>query len=207
MRAFLYGVFLLLMKHHGKPPARQDVTIFLVVLAGVLGFDVLLLANFCFHIALPPSNFGAFGWAFILVYPLVPFFSPLMAISAAITGSAGMLKAVGNLNATMIMFNLPLTLLLSYLNHDDPQYLLMLTLMGFVKVLTSGVAAKVVQHLVNPRYEKNQQKLKKILERQRKKIAMREDIIGKEVSNHIDGGEDPTGFPLQESLVDVEVQE
>ena len=208
IRAYLYGVFLLLMKHHGKPPARQDVTIFLVVLAGVLGFDVLLLANFCFHISLPPSNFAAFGWAFVLTYPLVPFLSPLMAIAAAITGSPNLLKSVGNLNATMILVNLPLTVLLAYLNHDDPQYLLMLTLMAFVKVAISGVTAKVVQHLINPRYEKNQQKLKKILKRQSEKLALREEIIGKEVSNQIDEGEDLTlGFPLQESLVDVEVQE
>lgn len=185
------------MKHHGKPPARSDVTVFLVVLAAVLGFDVLLLANFCFHISLPPSNFASFGWAFIFAYPLVPFLSPLVALIAAITGSPNLLKAVGNLNATMIMFNIPLTVILAYLNHDDPQFLLMLTVMAFVKVAVSGVSAKVVQNLINPRYEKNQQKLKKILKRQSQKLAMREEIIGKEVSNQIDEGTDTTlGFPL-----------
>lgn len=170
----------------------------MVVLAAVLGFDVLLLANFCFHISLPPSNFAAFGWAFIFVYPLVPFLSPLVALIAAITGSPNLLKAVGNLNATMIMFNIPLTLFLSYLSHDDPQFLLMLTLMAFVKVAISGVSAKVVQHLINPRYAKNQQKLKKILSRQSHKLALREEIIGKEVSNLIDEGGPDTqlGFPV-----------
>ena len=96
------------------------------------------------------------------------------------------------------MFNIPLTLFLSYLSHDDPQFLLMLTLMAFVKVAISGVSAKVVQHLINPRYAKNQQKLKKILSRQSHKLALREEIIGKEVSNLIDEGGPDTqlGFPV-----------
>lgn len=112
-------------------------------MAAVLGLDILLLANFCFHISLPPSNFFSFGWAFIFVYPLVPFLSPLLALIGAITGDTNLFKAVGNLNALMIMSNIPLTLFLCYKNDDDPQYLLMLTVMACTKVALSAVSATV----------------------------------------------------------------
>jgi len=49
--------------------------------------------------------------------------------------------------------------------------------MIFIKVAISGISAKVLQNLINPRYAKNQEKLKTILSRQAMKVAKREEII------------------------------
>jgi hypothetical protein len=59
--------------------------------------------------------------------------------------------------------------------------------MIFIKVAISGISAKVLQNLINPRYAKNQEKLKTILSRQAMKVAKREEIIGKELSQQLEG--------------------
>jgi hypothetical protein len=59
--------------------------------------------------------------------------------------------------------------------------------MIFIKAAISGISAKVLQNLINPRYAKNQDKLKTILSRQAMKVAKREEIIGKEISQQLEG--------------------
>lgn len=187
LRGWIYSIYLLLTKHHGKPPSTTQLTQFFVAFAAVLSLDIMLLVNFSFHIFLPVTNFNKFGWVFFFVYFLVPYLSPLLAIASAIKGSDFLLKQVGNMNSLVIMVNIPLTAFAAIYNDDDPYWLLNLVLMIFVKVLLSAVSAKVCQNLINPRYSKNQDKLVKILNRQKDKLQKRNEILGEETAKQLDG--------------------
>ena len=59
--------------------------------------------------------------------------------------------------------------------------------MIFIKVAFSAVSAKVIQHLNNPRYVKNHEKLEKILERQTHKKLKRDEILGKDTADQLEG--------------------
>jgi hypothetical protein len=144
IRAFFYGIFLLLVKHHAKPPTRHDLTVFFVLMSAIVGLDIMVLINFMYHIFLPPTNFEHFGFAFFFLYPFIPLLSPIFTILACILGSPTLLRTVGNLNATMVLFNIPLTMIFAYNSNDDPQYLLLLLFMIFIKVAISGISAKVL---------------------------------------------------------------
>jgi len=103
------------------------------------------------------------GWPFLFVYLGVPYISPLLAIVSAWTASYNLIKTMGNLNAIMIMFNIPLTVLLSWKNGEDPIYYLVLFLMMAMKVMISVLSSKVMHYMTNPRFCANDVKLKKIL--------------------------------------------
>lgn len=164
-RSWLYGIYLLLIKYHGKPPARREIWPYLVVYSAVVAIDIVLLFNFTLHLFLPMSNFTSFGWAFFFVYFAIPYLSPIFAIISAVVGSVSMMKQVGNLNAFVVCYNIPITMFLALNNNDDPQYILLLLLMVAAKIALSGISAKICQNLVNPRYKKNKDKLVKIMKR------------------------------------------
>ena len=86
-RAWIYGIYLLLMKHHGSPTNTKDLNVIFALFAGVLTVDILLLINFTLHIFLPVTNFYEFGWAFFFVFFGIPYFSPIIALIAALTGN------------------------------------------------------------------------------------------------------------------------
>jgi hypothetical protein len=165
IRAWIYGVFLLLMKHHGSPTKTKDLNRVFALFAAVLTVDILLLINFTLHIFIPVTNFYHFGWLFFFVFFGIPYFSPMIAVLASLSGSDQLLKTTGNMNSMMICFNIPLTIAFMFLHDDDPIYYLLLASMVFVKVCLSAVSAKVRMYLINPRYSKNQEKLSKILSR------------------------------------------
>merc|ERR1712070_848028 len=52
LRSHIYGMYLLLVKHHGKPPGSTNLTPFFVAFAAVLSIDIMLLINFTFHMFL-----------------------------------------------------------------------------------------------------------------------------------------------------------
>jgi hypothetical protein len=81
------------------------------------------------------------------------------------------------MNSMMICFNIPLTVYLSWIKKDDIVYLLILAGMVAIKILISGISAKVRMYLINPRYSKNREKLDKILTRQNTKLKIRDEIF------------------------------
>lgn len=182
IRSYIYSVYLMLTKHHGKPPSTDQLTPFFVAYAAVLSLDIMLLVNFTFHVFLPSTNFGRFGWCFFFMYPLVPYLSPIFSILGAMKGSPFLLKQVGNINSLCIMVNIPVTAIFAFLSDDDPYWFLLLLVMIWCKVLLSAVSAKVCQNLANPRYSKNQEKLEKILNKQRDKLKKRNEILGQETA-------------------------
>ena len=119
-----------------------------------------------------------FGQAFIWFKFGVPYFSPLLAIASAYTGSNDLMKLMGNMNSIMIVCNIPLTILISYLNNEDPLYFLVLIFMIVLKVIISGLSAKIRHYIVNPRFQAYALKLEKILNKQQQKKELTEKIIG-----------------------------
>ena len=73
IRAYFYGLFLLLVKHHGKPPTGHDLTGYFVFMAAIVGLDVMVLMNFTYHIFLLPTNL--FWSTLNLLLLFVPFSS------------------------------------------------------------------------------------------------------------------------------------
>ena len=88
------------------------------------------------------------------------------------------MKVMGNMNSIMIMCNIPLTILMSMLNNEDPVYYLVLIFMVVLKVIISGLSAKIRHYIVNPRFQANSIKLEKILNKQQQKKELAENIIG-----------------------------
>jgi hypothetical protein len=165
-RGDIFGIYLMLMKHHGSPPGTKDLNWIFTLYSAVLALDIMMLINFTMHIFTPIENFEHFGWAFLFVFLGIPYLSVYFAMIAAILGSDIALKSTNNMNSMMMMFNIPITAVLSMWNQDDPVYLLLLSLMVCCKIALSALGAKVRMFLVNPRYSKNKLKLLKILSRQ-----------------------------------------
>ena len=99
----------------------------------------------------------------------VPYFSPILAIMTAYTGNHEYLEVMGNMNAIMIMFNIPLTIVMSIIWDEDPLYYLVLILMVMLKVIISALSAKIRHYMINPRFQSNAKKLEKILNKQQQK--------------------------------------
>lgn len=59
------------------------------------------------------------------------------------------------MNALMIQFNIPVTVVFSLFAGEDYVYYLVLAFMVFVKVALSALSAKVRMYLINPRYQRN----------------------------------------------------
>ena len=64
VRAQMYGLYLLLMKHFGSPTKSNDLNMVFALFAAVLTLDIMLLVNYTYHIFMPKDNFNQFGWAF-----------------------------------------------------------------------------------------------------------------------------------------------
>ena len=143
------------MKHHGSPTRSKDLYNIFALFAAVLTIDILLLINFTLHIFIPVSNFKEIGWPFFFVFFGIPYFSPMIAFFAALTGNDQLLKTTGNMNSMMICFNIPLTVGFMMWHKDDPIYYLLLSTIILIKVLLSALSAKVRIFLINPRYAKN----------------------------------------------------
>mmetsp|Transcript_15273 Transcript_15273/g.25830 ORF Transcript_15273/g.25830 Transcript_15273/m.25830 type:complete len:309 (-) Transcript_15273:154-1080(-) len=186
IRAQLYSIYLLLMKHHGTPPGSNDLTIIFAFFAGVVAIDLMLLFSYSVHLLMPIENFYEFGWIFVFIFFGIPYFSPLMAFYGALSGSDQVLKTVGNMNSIMITVNIPLTVALSYYKGEDPVYYLNLMVMVAMKVFLSAVSAKVRMYLINPRYSKNKEKLQKVILRQSHKKKIQQQILGNETVAQLD---------------------
>lgn len=178
------------MKHFGSPTDTKDLNIVFALFAAILTADILVLINYTYHLFLPTSNFSKFGWPFFFIQFGIPYLSPLIAFIAAFIGSDSLLKTTGNMNALMIQFNIPLTVIASLIYGEDYIYYVVLAFMVFIKICMSAVSAKVRMYLINPRYQRNQIKLQKILFRQLQKTKIRDDILGGDTAQLIDEVQD-----------------
>jgi len=172
-RATIYSIYLMLVKNHGSQPLDKDLNKWHLLYSALLAFDFMILVNYTLHIFVA-SNFGKFGWSFFFVYWMVPYYSPLLAFISAISASERALKIMGHMNSICITVNIPVVIIVSLYNDEDPAYYLILFFMICIKILVNIVSARVRQYTINPRYQSNKAKLTKILARQKQKLNKRE---------------------------------
>lgn len=185
IRAFIYSIYLLLMKQSGSPPSSKDLTNFFIVYSGLLALDAMFLLNYTLHIVFPLTNFIRFGWAFIFFVFLAPFVSPILAFTAAYKGDVNLMKASNNMNSMTMMVNIPIACIVSYFQGEDPVFFLLFAFIILIKMGLSATSSKVRQYLANPRFQKNNQKLRKILKKQNEKLLKREEILGRDTMKQL----------------------
>lgn len=108
-KSVFYSMWILLFKMHGMPPVH-GLNLWFLGFAMAIAFELLVTAVFLLHILHPLSNIIEFGLPFLLVLPGLTIVAPLWGLLGTVMGSASMLKTYSNLNATMVMFNYPLTI-------------------------------------------------------------------------------------------------
>ena len=124
----------------------------------VCALDVAMLSNFTFH-CFHGNNFKHFGFAFFFIYAGVAYFSPILHILSAFSGSDNILRMAGNMNTMMLTINYPLTFFFMCINSDIAEFKALLIVMIAVKMILSFMTAKIRAHLKNPRYGSNEYKL------------------------------------------------
>lgn len=108
--------------------------------------------------------------------PFVTILGPLSGFIGAVTGSPGILKTYSSFNATAYLVNIPLTFVFAAYKETQTFYLVVLLCLMLTKIFISFLGSKVRQHLLNPAYIKNQEKLQ---QRFRNLVSARADILTK----------------------------
>ena len=174
-KAFWYSLFLLALKHHGMPPSRTGLNFYFLAFSLTASFDLILTVCYVYHIFKPMENFKVLGSTFLLLYPLATILGPLFTIIGALFASPKMLKSASSLNATAALVNLPLTLAAQLIGRNEPFYVALVVFLWVNKVTISYFGAKVRQHLLNPGFAKNTEKME---ERFRTLISAKADMLG-----------------------------
>lgn len=179
-RAWWYSAWLLSLKHHGKPPARGNLSCLFFAYSISVSFDILLSFIICVHVIHPFDNIYTIGAPWLLVLPFVTILGPVWGFLGSMTGSTTMLKTYSSLNATAFLCNIPLTIGFMIYYKQPLFYLVCLAILMINKIFISFLGAKVRQHLINPGYSKNEEKLQ---QRFRKVVQAQADILTSSGSN------------------------
>lgn len=179
-RAFLYGLFLMFVRQTGSHPNVKDLTPWFVTYSAVMSLDFLMLINYSLHVFIPATNFQRFGWAFVVWVTGAPYIAPILGFCAAFQGDVRMMQVASKFHSYTIVFNIPLSAVISYFARDDPVFFLELAAMVLIKMALSATSSKIRQYLLNPRFASNNIKLMKIMTKQGEKIQKRQEILGKQ---------------------------
>lgn len=163
--------------HTGSPTQSRDLRITMFIYCLVCALDVAMLSNFTFH-CLQGNNFKHFGFAFFFIYTGVAYFSPLLHILSAFSGSDNILRMAGNMNSMMLTINYPLTFIFMCINSDIAEFKVLLIVMIAVKMILSMMTSKIRTFLKNPRYGTNEYKLRIVMAHQLKKRKFQTSILG-----------------------------
>lgn len=143
-----------MFKHHGRPPTGK-LNFWFLAYAIFSSLELLLTFIMLMHINNYSSNISGFGVPFLFILPGLTVIAPIWGLFAVICGSADMMKTYSNMNATMILLNYPLTLLVLWSQQQPPVLTVIVLLLVFNKVTLSFFGAKVRQHFSNPCFAKN----------------------------------------------------
>jgi len=158
-RGFWYSLWILCFKHHGIPPkAGSRYSIFLGF-AVFVALDLLLTAVTCMHMFHPLDNWQLIGIPFFFIAPGATILGPLFGIIACIVASPKMLKFQASANATAVLLNYPLTLAVMFSVKHEPFYNALIIVLWFNKICLSFCGAKVREHLLNPGFIANANKI------------------------------------------------
>jgi len=142
-RAMWYSLWLLMLKHHGRPPGRGGLNCLFFAFASFVSIDILLTVIIYVHVLTPFENIFTFGFPWLFILPLVTMLGPIFGFVGAMTGSPEMLKAYSSYNATAFLVNIPLTLLFAVYYGTQGFYLVVLLSMMITKVFLSFFGGKV----------------------------------------------------------------
>lgn len=175
-KAWWYSLWLLALKHHGKPPNRGSLSCLFFFYSISVSLDILLSFIIFVQVIHPMSNVWTFGVPWLFILPLVTVLSPVWGFLGSLTGSTVMLKTYSSLNATAFLVNIPLTVGVMVYYQEQLFYLVVMSLLMINKIFISFLGAKVRQHMINPGYGKNEEKLQ---QRFRNIVSARADILTK----------------------------
>ena len=108
-RATVYSLWILMFKHHGRAPKSVMPSLF--AFAVLITWDLMFTIVFIGHLLNPWSNMKKIGIPFLLLYPGIAVLAPLVGILACFCGSASLLRVMSHMNATNVLANYPLTLI------------------------------------------------------------------------------------------------
>lgn len=171
-----YSLWLLSLKHHGKPPSRRGLPCLFFGYSLCVAFDIICSAIMFVHVMHPWSNMYNIGIAWLLCLPLVTVVGPVWGLVGSMFGSTTMLKTYSSMNATAFLVNIPLTIACLIYFRTQMFYIFVLFFMEINKMFISFLSAKVRQHLINPGYKKNKEKME---QRFRNIVSARADILTK----------------------------
>ena len=147
LKASIYGLFLLAFKYHGEPPDRKDFNMLLLAFSILLTLDFMMMINFLVEIVSPTKNgessYTNWGWAFIFVYFGLPIVAPLLGFFSALWKDVNLMKELSNINALMMVFNIPLSILSCLSSQADPTFILLFGFFMIVKMAMSIVSGKI----------------------------------------------------------------
>lgn len=159
IRATFYSLWLQLLKHHGKPPNRGSLSCLFFVYSLVVSLDILMSFVIFVHVMNPLENIYTFGIPWLFMLPFVTFLGPVWGFFGSFTASTTMLKTYSSFNATAFLMNIPLTLAYMIIYEEQLFYVVCLVILMINKIFISFFGSKVRQHLINPGYMKNEEKL------------------------------------------------
>ena len=108
---------MMLFKLHGIPPTIIINVLFLFY-SVTLSIELVLSVIFILHIVNPVKHIWTIGFPYLFILPGLTIISPIWGVVSTLLGSANMLKTYSSMNATMIVLNYPLTLLLLWVLKD-----------------------------------------------------------------------------------------
>lgn len=143
LRGVLFSLWLLLLKHHGKPPGQKGLYCLFLTFAALLSFDIMLSFVIYIHVFNPIVNLWTFGLPWVFVLPAVTLIAPFWGLFASMAGSPSMLKTYSSMNATIFLVNYPLTLFYMLYMRQPAFYIVTILLLMINKVFINFAAAKV----------------------------------------------------------------
>lgn len=75
-----------------------------------MSYEILAGVFFLLYLVNPWTNLVNFGATYLLILPGLPILTPLVGLLATVRGSASLLKMFGQMNAALVLFNYPLTM-------------------------------------------------------------------------------------------------
>lgn len=158
-RGWWYALWVLFFKHHGIPPKSGTRYQYFLGFSIFIALDALLTFHLVVHMFQPMSNWKLYGIPYFFMLPGMTVLGPICGILACLIASASLLKFMGSVNATAVLMNYPLTFALMVLKNDEPFYVSLVILLWFNKIAISFFGAKVRQHLINPGFCRNAEKI------------------------------------------------
>jgi hypothetical protein len=114
-RASCYACWILTFKHHGKAPGKNGLYAIFFAYAFMVALDLMCMMSMFAHIFGPISNMKTIGITFLLCYPGIAVLAPILGTLGCLFGSPRLLRHYSSMNASCVLVNYPLTLVMQWI--------------------------------------------------------------------------------------------